>query len=587
MLRVLRAAMNGSNPYPRVSPVSTDTVSLPEADLSALATPAAHTGGLSARQVQILDMLRAGKVNKEIANELGIGLGTVKQHVVALFKKLNVRNRTMAVSRGTEHQPKGMAQLMDAALLEQRPCVVLSFVLSAAAAVNADRKFDRFLHQTMAANAYDYDAIFLARKDHAGDLIFGIPQAGENLIALALCAAHRIVDTLATLNAGMPVPLRGGLTAGLAVASMNRQGGWSGEAIASAAISQARTLAQESPPGQLALGPPVRELLRIFGPAPTAAIADKLDFVALDRPPWQTAAAMPGADTFSFSLPPLLGRESEQMQLEEFLRIAHHGGGRCVYLEGETGMGKSRLCHFAAHRGRDLGECVHYWVCQSKPGGQAIFALSDGAPAALPALLANLATPRPIQHPELWIFDDSHFLAQDDLLQIVQHARQTRDRLVLLAGRRVPEVAAHVDAVLHLGRLPTAVVQQIVALHPAGTHTPARLAELAHQASGVPLFAVELARHAASDALPLSLRLVIGARMDRLKIDRLLLRHVARAPALWSATQLSRSLRETRASVQKALDHAAACGVLAPDEQARYGFTHPLLRQAVIQAEVE
>ncbi|CAG0983112.1 partial Putative HTH-type transcriptional regulator YhjB, partial [Rhodocyclaceae bacterium] len=48
---------------------------------------------LTGRQRQILELLRAGKVNKEIANELGIGLGTVKQHVVAIFKKLKVRNR--------------------------------------------------------------------------------------------------------------------------------------------------------------------------------------------------------------------------------------------------------------------------------------------------------------------------------------------------------------------------------------------------------------------------------------------------------------------------------------------------------------
>ena len=55
---------------------------------------------LTQRQRQILGLLRAGKVNKEIASELGIGIGTVKQHVVALFKRLNVRNRAMAASSG-------------------------------------------------------------------------------------------------------------------------------------------------------------------------------------------------------------------------------------------------------------------------------------------------------------------------------------------------------------------------------------------------------------------------------------------------------------------------------------------------------
>lgn len=569
-------------------PAAVATVHATAETADAPAVPPVNTGGLSARQVQILEMLRAGKVNKEIANELGIGLGTVKQHVVALFKKLNVRNRAMAVSRGTERQATGMAQLMEAALLEQRPCVVLSFVLSAAALDQPDRKFDRLLHQVMAASAYDHNAIFLARKDFAGDLIFGIPHASENLVALSLHAAHRIIETLASLDAEMPLPLKGGLTAGLAVASMNRHGGWSGEAIASAAISQARILAQEGRTGQLALGQPVRELLQILGPAATASVATGLDFAALDRLPWQdNSLTAPAADLPLRQFPPLLGRAAEQQQLEDLLRTTHHGTGRCVYLEGETGMGKSRLCHFMAARCGDLGYRVHHWVCQPRAGGYAIFGLADGVPRALPTLLEKLVTTPAVIRPELWVFDDSHFLAQDEIARIAQHARQAGNRWVLFAGRRLPEVAGCVDAVLHLGRLPTSVVQQIIVQHHGGTHAPAKVAALANKASGVPLFAVELSRHAESDALPLSLRLVIGARMDRLKLDKLLLRHVARDPALWSASQLSRNLRETRATVQKALDHAVACGVLVRDDQERYGFTHPLLRQAVIQAEVE
>ena len=52
---------------------------------------------LSGRQRDILALLAEGKSNKEIADELSIGYGTVKQHLFVLFRKLNVTNRAKAV----------------------------------------------------------------------------------------------------------------------------------------------------------------------------------------------------------------------------------------------------------------------------------------------------------------------------------------------------------------------------------------------------------------------------------------------------------------------------------------------------------
>ena len=45
----------------------------------------------------MLNCLREGKSNKQIAYELGLSEGTVKIHVTAIFKSLNVKNRTQAV----------------------------------------------------------------------------------------------------------------------------------------------------------------------------------------------------------------------------------------------------------------------------------------------------------------------------------------------------------------------------------------------------------------------------------------------------------------------------------------------------------
>ena len=68
------------------------------------ATPVAtpeHIDGLrrilTERQVDVLRLLSQGKPNKLIARDLGISEGTVKIHLAAIYRALNVRNRTEAV----------------------------------------------------------------------------------------------------------------------------------------------------------------------------------------------------------------------------------------------------------------------------------------------------------------------------------------------------------------------------------------------------------------------------------------------------------------------------------------------------------
>jgi len=51
---------------------------------------------LTPQQLKVLSMIADGKLNKQIAYELGIQETTIKQHVSAILKKLNVINRTQA-----------------------------------------------------------------------------------------------------------------------------------------------------------------------------------------------------------------------------------------------------------------------------------------------------------------------------------------------------------------------------------------------------------------------------------------------------------------------------------------------------------
>jgi len=53
---------------------------------------------LSEREVQVLDLVAAGASNKEIAQQLRISGATVKTHLIHIFGKLNVNDRTAAAT---------------------------------------------------------------------------------------------------------------------------------------------------------------------------------------------------------------------------------------------------------------------------------------------------------------------------------------------------------------------------------------------------------------------------------------------------------------------------------------------------------
>ena len=60
------------------------------------------TLGISARELEVLELLAAGQSNKEIASQLEVSPNTVKTHVAKLFEKLEVRRRTEAILRARE-----------------------------------------------------------------------------------------------------------------------------------------------------------------------------------------------------------------------------------------------------------------------------------------------------------------------------------------------------------------------------------------------------------------------------------------------------------------------------------------------------
>lgn len=123
--------------------------------------------GLTPRQQQVLQLLSDGMSNKEIAHALGLTAGTVKQHLYALFRKLGVSNRTMAVVRSSRPKidagsdtardlPPALRyarRLVTAVVLEPRAAPVDS--PEAAHAQQADL---RRLQETFAQRAGNFDA---------------------------------------------------------------------------------------------------------------------------------------------------------------------------------------------------------------------------------------------------------------------------------------------------------------------------------------------------------------------------------------------------------------------------------------------
>jgi LuxR family maltose regulon positive regulatory protein len=54
---------------------------------------------LSAREAEVLRICSHGLSNQEIGDQLAITVGTIKGHLVHIYRKLNVRNRTGAVAK--------------------------------------------------------------------------------------------------------------------------------------------------------------------------------------------------------------------------------------------------------------------------------------------------------------------------------------------------------------------------------------------------------------------------------------------------------------------------------------------------------
>jgi DNA-binding CsgD family transcriptional regulator len=64
-------------------------------------SPITLPGGLTSRQREVLDCLRHGRSNKQIARELNMQEATVKVHIRQIMRRLGVKNRVQAAIEAT------------------------------------------------------------------------------------------------------------------------------------------------------------------------------------------------------------------------------------------------------------------------------------------------------------------------------------------------------------------------------------------------------------------------------------------------------------------------------------------------------
>jgi two-component system, NarL family, nitrate/nitrite response regulator NarL len=90
MLMLMRKVLNGD-------PVLPEGIVIPNGLTDTCASTVSEAHGLTERQQHVLRLLCTGQRNKIIGAELGMSEKTVKGHVTAIFKWLDVVNRTQAV----------------------------------------------------------------------------------------------------------------------------------------------------------------------------------------------------------------------------------------------------------------------------------------------------------------------------------------------------------------------------------------------------------------------------------------------------------------------------------------------------------
>lgn len=546
-------------------------------------TPPAESK-LSLRQRQILELIRQGKSNNEIAFDLGIGVGTVKQHVVALFRKLKVTNRAMAVSRSTENSgfTPGTPHIdSDEVILERRPCVVLSLIFQ-----EPHPSSLRLLHSIMAAFAQETGDILLSRREKGCDLVLGIDQVRESDPVRALQKAGEVAQSLEDQGHGSK-GLKGAIAAGLAVASMFRRGGWSGEAIAGSAIVLARRRAEEAERGTLLLDPSFIEVLRLcdihlhdhrlHNNHPVPCSLDHPQFIA-----WSTR----------HNETPFIGRREDISALTDLSAPHDSSQAGITFLYGEPGIGKSRVCDHLFLMLREENKKTQLFRCLPFEGSVTFWDVGASVACDIQAVMGRVVEGGQNQ---IIFLDNIHWMNEKVKIALMDHWATTgKNILIFERAGMIPKNNPGLK-LCPMGEMDTRLLA-FEMMDPAlgsPSHLKQAARTIAAMAGGNPFFAVEAARcrtmvtnlitsgEKNKPFLPLQIIMRVMAHLDALLPDRRLLRVAASCAGGIDPENLAFAMGEDKMAVQSSIDHALECGVLQYTENDRVHFAHPMVQNVI------
>ena len=318
----------------------------------------------------------------------------------------------------------------------------------------------------------------------------------------------------------------------------------------------------------------------------------------------------------------LPGRADALAALDAALAQAAAGRGGLVIVEGEAGMGKSRLLSVWAPRAEATGATVLSGRCEELARGlplHAIFAALDdhrlrvgaeatsqllgpeaavlapflGHPAArrqaapppsalrdqmgaqLQVFAALVSVLGRLPAPSVLLVDDVHLAGSATIEWLHYAAHRLVDLPLLVVCAQRPEEASPLAAGsrVRLGPLDEAAAAEVVGAE--------RAAELVARSGGNPLFLVELAAADPADRLPETVRDAVVARCDR--AGSAVAASLRTAALIGSTVELDLLASVVRASPVDLLDHLEE-GVrrgLLVEQAPGFAFRHDLIREAL------
>lgn len=290
----------------------------------------------------------------------------------------------------------------------------------------------------------------------------------------------------------------------------------------------------------------------------------------------------------------LLERENARSALDDYLVDAGRGSGRCVFVTGEAGIGKTSLVR---HFQRAVGFTAAWGYCDSLGTPRPFSPIHDVTGSLGPAVAAELEAgsrhrlSRAVldslsgDGAPVLILEDLHWADEATLELVVFLARRIEHRSVLIiCTYRDDELRAMHPLRVAVGRLATASSVRRITLPPLSVPAVARLLgdseldphDVHKQTAGNPFLVSEVAE-APAKRIPRAVEDATAARLAPLSRDAV---DVLITAALIGDRGELDLLVELCSIGDAALNEAASCGVIEI-EAGRVVFRHELVRRAL------